>query len=636
MKTFIVALLVAFSSLWLIAQKPPHTDLQKQSVAQRPDPSVIRSREMAIDFDAIASGEEGSSLHLPLFADVDLTIEVVSASTDASGVKVLRGYARGLRSSRFLLSASNRSRSVIGYVELADGARYEVRRSGVSTRAVEVDMGKVPPSRCAADVPSPPSPEIATRAASRSGPETIDLLVVYDTTALSWANANGGIDVQVSQAVSKTNLALANSSIPLTINLLKTQAVSYSSTRNLTTDLAWVNASSEAATARNAVGADVVMLLVDTGVASGVTGIANAMKPGGSPNSPFCVTDVEVVAFAEIVPHELMHLLGAGHSTSQVQSPGPGVSPYAAGGYFAVAGTKYHSIMSYYDDGSGVLAKDCLCYSSPTVAFMGSPTGSATADNQRCILENMGIVAAYRQRVQAPAPPPAPQAPPSPPPVVIPTPIFQSSATASPSVCNIGDLVSFSSAASDHSALPLSYSWDFGDGTTASGASASHSYSVDGSFSATVTATDGQASSTSSAQVTVLPRPFPLAQFSGSIRGKGRDTCQIKGLLLKVSPYFDPTNEQVTIRIGGLATTFMFDIKGHAKNSQGQFVMSFKNFHGGDVPFSATVKGDMGQALGLSRTFSGDAAVDLLIQVAGRDRYAKVQLSVSKGKFWAK
>lgn len=81
-------------------------------------------------------------------------------------------------------------------------------------------------------------------------------------------------------------------------------------------------------------------------------------------------------------------------------------------------------------------------------------------------------------------------------------------ATAAPGSAAVGEPFSFSSTASDPDPgdSPLSYSWQFDDGSTETGATVAHAFSSPGEHSATVTVTDpGGASSTARATVSVTP-----------------------------------------------------------------------------------------------------------------------------------
>jgi len=82
------------------------------------------------------------------------------------------------------------------------------------------------------------------------------------------------------------------------------------------------------------------------------------------------------------------------------------------------------------------------------------------------------------------------------------------SATASPSVVDLGTEVSFSAEAVVPGAAPSTYSWEFGDGATGSGASPSHAYAGTGTFRVNVTQTDA-AGVEANASVSVEVEPLP-------------------------------------------------------------------------------------------------------------------------------
>lgn len=76
--------------------------------------------------------------------------------------------------------------------------------------------------------------------------------------------------------------------------------------------------------------------------------------------------------------------------------------------------------------------------------------------------------------------------------------------TATPNTGIVPLTVSFdASASSDPENDPLTYSWAFGDGTTATGVTASHEYVNQGVFNVTLTVSDGEFTSTANATITV-------------------------------------------------------------------------------------------------------------------------------------
>jgi len=82
------------------------------------------------------------------------------------------------------------------------------------------------------------------------------------------------------------------------------------------------------------------------------------------------------------------------------------------------------------------------------------------------------------------------------------------SATASPSVVDLGTEVTFSAEAVVPGAAPSTYSWEFGDGASGSGATTSHAYSGTGTFLANVTQTDADGV-VANASVSVVVQPLP-------------------------------------------------------------------------------------------------------------------------------
>ncbi len=69
---------------------------------------------------------------------------------------------------------------------------------------------------------------------------------------------------------------------------------------------------------------------------------------------------------------------------------------------------------------------------------------------------------------------------------------------------SVGSAVTFSGSGSDLGGTVVSYSWDFGDGTSATGATVSHIYTAPGSYTATLTVMDDRgARGTDSALVTI-------------------------------------------------------------------------------------------------------------------------------------
>ena len=95
-------------------------------------------------------------------------------------------------------------------------------------------------------------------------------------------------------------------------------------------------------------------------------------------------------------------------------------------------------------------------------------------------------------------------------------PVLTSAAAIAPNPARVNQNVQFTVGASDPNNDPLSYSWDFGDGTTGSGGSPVHAYAVAGIYNAVVAVSDGYHPPVfSNVMVTVTAAPVHLAIDSG-------------------------------------------------------------------------------------------------------------------------
>lgn len=240
---------------------------------------------------------------------------------------------------------------------------------------------------------------------------TIDVMVLFDTKAKSWADSNGGMQNLATTAVAKMNAAAANSGLSsLSFALAHFQAMPYTTSSNGNTSLdndldvlgAAAGGLSDVPSLRTSYGADLVTLLVDTGKDYGYTGIAYLLSSRyGNPDSAYSVCAIRSVVLSQTLTHEIGHNLGAHHSKDQADSPGPNYSlnSYSAGWYFTGAGGRdYHTIMAYGDDGYGNSYVEAPYFSTPARTYNGGTVGHAShGDNARTITETMNAVAGYRE-----------------------------------------------------------------------------------------------------------------------------------------------------------------------------------------------------------------------------------------------
>ncbi len=241
---------------------------------------------------------------------------------------------------------------------------------------------------------------------------TIDILLVYDTTATAWVAGNGGMAAFSQDAVNRMNQAMQNSNVDLSFRLVHAMSVNYTH-KSFNTDLdslkGGFGAFSAVHAARNTYGADLVAMLVDTGSLYGTVGLGYLLSSwAGLPNHAFTVNGIRSVNISHTLTHEVGHNLGADHSKYQKDAPGPNPyldNQYSAGWYFTgTNNTKYHTIMAYDLDGYGNEYQEAPIFSTPLANWQGKVAGDALyGDNSRLIRETMGVVARYRRAADQPS-----------------------------------------------------------------------------------------------------------------------------------------------------------------------------------------------------------------------------------------
>lgn len=233
---------------------------------------------------------------------------------------------------------------------------------------------------------------------------TVDVLVVYDSTASSWVADFGGEQVFAQDAIEKMNQATSDSDVDLTFRLAHAATVSYTHTDLYSDYDALADGTGGLSVAhdlRQAHRADLVVMFVDTGSAGGHVGQGSLLTSmNGQPDDrAYSVNAIQSVWLSQTLTHEVGHNLGAHHSKNQDKSPGPNSSlnSYSAGWYFQTSdGFSFHTIMAYDDDGYGNMYTEAPVFSSPQVTYFDVVAGDAAdGDNARTISETMDVIAAY-------------------------------------------------------------------------------------------------------------------------------------------------------------------------------------------------------------------------------------------------
>ena len=166
-----------------------------------------------------------------------------------------------------------------------------------------------------------------------------------------------------------------------------------------------------------------------------------------------------------------------------------------------------------------------------------------------------------------------------------------------PNPVDVGEPVTVLIEAQDPTGHPLTYTYDWGDGTINS--SNVHTYETPGVYTINVTVSNGSTSTTSQFTLEVLAgRPTLLTKVKGVVHfsAPGTDVAHITTVIPDVAPGFTPAGKTLTLDFGGLIKTFVLDAKGKAKTADGTVSMQYHTkkgvFPGGPIRVLFNLKGD--------------------------------------------
>lgn len=281
-----------------------------------------------------------------------------------------------------------------------DRAVYEIQPLGRHRiKLVELNMHAFP--ECDGGVPAPhvlPENQLQSGTNPSGGvTNTVDVIVVYTPEARSGAGGHNGIKAIAQAAVDAMNSSLSNSLVNTEIVLLYAGEVDYNDSNNSSTDLDWVQASSEVENLKNLYGADMTGLLVDN--MSGSCGRGYVMRnPGyGFRDYAVQVTRVSCAVGNLSFAHEFGHNMGLEHNPENSSASSTIASyPWSFGHYHS---GQYRTVMSYSNPCTGGCTRRQY-FSNPNVNYLGLPTGiDNERDNARTLELTSPISAAFRDRV---------------------------------------------------------------------------------------------------------------------------------------------------------------------------------------------------------------------------------------------
>ncbi len=384
--------------------------------ATQTEEEVGTLRQTVLDAGAASTGSlaVGDVLRLSVYDDVTLSLTLVAREEAPLARASFQAEVSGANWRDAVVTETDAGLLVTA-TDPASGLVYAVVSSDDRVTVREIDPHALPVVDGGVRVPELDAvrdgvPTKRSAASTDQASTVVDMLVAYDRPAAAWAKANGGgVTNLAQQCVARMNGALANNGLDAAFRfrLVGVMAVDADGDGSLNDTLDKVTQKTGAWAAvsamRDAVGADVVSTMVDTGSAYGTTGLGWSLTQttaSGMRNfseHAYNVLSVRAAAQSHVMAHETGHNMGAGHADAQTSSPGPQSFPYSRGFYFTGTDKRaYHTVMAYNNDRYGNSYDPAPLFSDPDNAWAGVPVGDETHDNAQVLARTYAVVAQFR------------------------------------------------------------------------------------------------------------------------------------------------------------------------------------------------------------------------------------------------
>jgi hypothetical protein len=294
-------------------------------------------------------------------------------------------------------------------------------------------------------------PNVASSIATLDDDITIDLLMPYTQNAKVWAESAkddegtsyGSIEVVIAQSLAKSQTALDNSEIYITLRLVHYYETGYDEDsltplnsddpnyisagdhlRRLTYNSAnpinlcsssdsscspddYAGFMEEAHGLRDQYGADLVAAVLSEPNTGGIAWLNGSVT--GAEILGFSINRVQQIASGYTLVHEIGHNMGNAHARNQPSAEASvfgGMFVYSTGNRFSLLSSKYSTVMAYDEGGY----TDIAHFSNPDVTFSGIPTGRSNtstseagpSNSARSMQEIKTVIASYRPTVVDP------------------------------------------------------------------------------------------------------------------------------------------------------------------------------------------------------------------------------------------
>ena len=213
--------------------------------------------------------------------------------------------------------------------------------------------------------------------------------------------------------------------------------------------------------------------------------------------------------------------------------------------------------------------------------------------------------------------------------------------TANPPAAAPGQPIQFNVMGFDPNGDTLTYTWDFGDGSTGTGINPTHAYATAGPFLATVTVADSKGGQVMAAVLVTgaVMAPWTVTKVNIGLNFKkaGLDKIIISGVV-DLAAGFDPLGKKATVDAGGAVQSFTLDKRGMGKTGKDKFKLTRKlkkkQFLGGASKVQFQLKGNFITFLtdegltNINTSKVGDVkSIDVILTLNGQPYLAQVPLT---------
>jgi len=313
-------------------------------VAEAFDSTVIAKQNIAVNINNLKS-QNNNTLQILLPGVTGLvTIKKTKQSVNTT-LNSFEWYGKIQGSPNSFVLLTSVGSAVAGYMR--DGNkiyRLQYRANNVH-QVASINNEFAKPDKVMRIVAEAASSYITDSAACCDTTKVVDIMVVYTAEAATIAGGTDGILSQIDLCITLSNQSFENSSINARLNLVHATPIDYTDQNNAETNLSRLTNNpggmfNTLYALRNTYSADIVVMIVD--MMYGYSGIANVMTTN---TVAFESSAYAIVSYGEstsnfVFPHEVGHLMGAGHENCG--DDWKGLYSYSHG----YAGASYNTVMS--------------------------------------------------------------------------------------------------------------------------------------------------------------------------------------------------------------------------------------------------------------------------------------------------